>query len=525
MASADLGKELECSICLKIYTNPVTLKCGHNFCQLCIERVLATQEASGRYCCPICRKMFQKRPEPQRNVTLHNIVESFRSTRPGQKVKENFCTYCIHSPVAAVKSCLLCEASLCEDHLRVHSKSPEHVLSHPTASLENRKCSVHKKILEYYCMEDAACICVSCCLIGGHKGHQTESLDEAYQKKKKRMIAALQTEKKREEAEKSIETLKEHRIRLQEKATDVTERVNAMFEDIRRQLEDLQKRVLSEISSQTQQASLSMSGSIEKLEKKRDELAASILHIEELCNVTDPLIVLQALDFHDLPETEEQANEDRDKHETGTRDLDVAGISHMLRTGFSNFLKQVNRGVHIPGPEDISLDINTASSYLHVSYDRKATTCLDRDQNYPESSVRFQWAPQVLSSQCFSSGRHYWEVDLRESDCWRVGMCYPSIDRSGVQGESVIGDNNKSWCLKRSDEQYLSIYDSKEVILPDITSIDALRISLDYEAGQISLYQLGFPVQHLHTFTANFTEPLHAALCVWKGNVRLSGCF
>uniref|UniRef100_A0A3B4FA89 RING-type domain-containing protein n=1 Tax=Pundamilia nyererei TaxID=303518 RepID=A0A3B4FA89_9CICH len=29
-------KQVHCSICLDVFTNPVSIPCGHNFCQSCI---------------------------------------------------------------------------------------------------------------------------------------------------------------------------------------------------------------------------------------------------------------------------------------------------------------------------------------------------------------------------------------------------------------------------------------------------------------------------------------------------------
>ncbi|PIO22762.1 hypothetical protein AB205_0211360 [Aquarana catesbeiana] len=135
---------------LDIYTDPVMLECGHNFCRVCIDRVLDTQGGSGGYSCPDCREKFQDRSALQWNITLRNIVENFLSAQPDQEESEVFCTYCVDYSVPAVRSCLHCEVSLCDKHLRVHKKSPEHVLCDPTLSMESRKCSVHKKILEYY---------------------------------------------------------------------------------------------------------------------------------------------------------------------------------------------------------------------------------------------------------------------------------------------------------------------------------------------------------------------------------------
>ncbi|XP_040203021.1 E3 ubiquitin/ISG15 ligase TRIM25-like [Rana temporaria] len=214
MASADLRAELECSVCLNIYTDSVNLRCGHNFCRVCIDRVLDTQEESGDYFCPVCRKRFRSRPALQRNITLRNIAENFQSAQPDIDQEESgiFCTHCVDSPAPAVRSCLLCEVSLCDKHLRVHKKSPEHILCDPTLSMESRKCSVHKKVLEYYCTEDETCIC-KFCVIGEHKGHKMESLNKASEKKKETLRNVLQKLLTKRE-EKRVQSLQEYRRKV-----------------------------------------------------------------------------------------------------------------------------------------------------------------------------------------------------------------------------------------------------------------------------------------------------------------------
>ncbi|KAM5126761.1 uncharacterized protein ACMZJ9_021148 [Mantella aurantiaca] len=516
MASADLRAELECSVCLNIYTDPVTLKCGHNFCRVCIDRVLGTQGGSGGYSCPECRQKFQDRPTLQRNITLCNIVGTFHSAEPF------FCTHCVDSPVPAVRSCLLCEVSLCDKHLRVHKKSPEHILTDPTSSLESRKCSVHKKILEYYCTEDNTCICVYCIAIGGHKGHEMKSLDEASGKKKETLRNVLQKlVTTREEMEERVRSLLEHRRKVEEEAAGDTERVTALFIDLRRRLEVLEKRVLREISGRAERDSMSIVEMIRDLEIKKDELSRKMRHIEELCNMMDPLTVLQESDTGDLCDTEDGDDEDRERHDKLLHDgggLDVAGILH---TGLSDIITEVNVYVPIQEAADILLDVNTAHNNLHISEDRKTVSWSDINQNRPETPERFQDQPQVLSSRSFSSGRHYWEVDVGGSDGWIVGMCYPSIDRRG--GESRIGWNKKSWGLNRNNNQYKVIHDRKVILLPANISCNRVRIDLDYETGWISFYDLCDPIRHLHTFTTTFTEPLHAGICVWRGYIKICG--
>ncbi|XP_077349539.1 E3 ubiquitin-protein ligase TRIM11-like [Lithobates pipiens] len=524
MASANLTKELQCSICLEIYTDPVNLRCGHNYCRVCIDRALDAQEESGVYSCAECREEFQDRPVLHRNITLHNIVETFRPTHAEQGTSIK-CTYCIHSPVPAVKSCVHCEASLCDNHLRVHSKSPEHVLTDPTTSMENRKCSVHRKTLEYYCGAEAACICVSCRLDGEHQGHKVETLDERSENIKQKLKNVLQKLIPiKKEMEQRVQRLKDHRGKVQNKSAGLAKRVTVLCGDLGRQLEDLKKRVLENISSQEMQLSCPLSDLIHQLEIKKEDLSRKMEDIEELCNMTDPLTVLQESDTGDLCDTEEGDDEDRERHDRLLHDggdLDVSGISHTLHTGLSDMIKEVNVCLNIQEASDILLDVNTAQNNLQISDDMKTVSSSCIKQNRPETPERFHDYTQVLSSRKFSAGRHYWEVDVSKSVWWYVGMCYPSIERRGEQ--SAIGKNNKSWCLYRFNNQYCMTYDNEEIPLSDNLPSNRVRIYVDYEAGRLSFYDLCDPIRHLHTFTTTFTEPLHAGLAVGKGSIIISG--
>ncbi|CAN2387281.1 RING, partial [Pristimantis euphronides] len=198
----------------------------------------------------------------------------------------------------------------------------------------------------------------------------------------------------------------------------------------------------------------------------------------------------------------------------GVDDRDVAVISDTLHT-LCDIITGVRSGIYVKDPADILLEVNTAGNNLRISDDLKTATGSQEKQNRPETAERFR-DYQVMSKRRFTSGQHYWDVEISRSGNWRVGMCYPSIDRRGHQ--SYIGYNNKSWALRRRNHnQYLIIHDRKEIRLPDQISSNRVRICLDYEAGHLSFYELCDPIRHLHTFTATFTEPLHAALWVFHG--------
>ncbi|XP_073403316.1 E3 ubiquitin/ISG15 ligase TRIM25-like [Dendrobates tinctorius] len=513
MATADLKDELNCSICLNIYMEPVTLRCGHSFCQGCIRSVLDRQDGVGIYTCPECRAEYQKRPPLRRNLKLCNIVEHFRSTQPEAKPPGIFCTYCVHASVPAFKTCLMCEASLCSVHLSVHSKSTDHVLTEPTSSMDNRKCATHQEMLKYYCCKDAACICVSCCVFGEHRGHQVELLKEASEKKKEKLRKVLEKlSSKCEETEKSMQSLQDHKRGVKEKAANMTTWVTALFKDIKAQVQALEERVLSDISRQRDKVSLSVTDLIQQLEMKKEELSRKMMYIEELCQVPDPLDVLQGRDVSRA----EPPDEGLGKRLQAVGDLDEVLTSLTLQSSLSSIVTNLKQNVNV---QNLMLDIKTAAVDVSVSGDLKSATW-SKTPIWTKASQRFKNYCQVLSFQSFSSGKIYWEVETSELGNWRVGVAYPSLERKGDL--SGIGQNNKSWCLRLCQKDYLVAHAAKEIPLQLETSLQRLGIFLDYEAGRLSFYRLCEPIQHLHTFTATFTEPLHAVFLVWRdGWVRI----
>ncbi|KAM5125774.1 tripartite motif-containing protein 14-like [Mantella aurantiaca] len=521
MASADTEERLVCSNCHNASEDP--LKCEHNFCWVCIDCVLDTQKGVGGYKCPKCQGgQCHEHPAEQRTVSLHSRLESLHSSQPQQSAI--FCTYCVSSPVPAVKSCLMCEASLCDVHLQVHSKSAEHVLLEPTTHLAHRKCPTHKKILEYYCTQDHACICVSCLLFGAHQGHRVETFDMVADKKKERLRYLLKSlTSKKEETEKRVRSGKERKKEAQEKASGVTDKVTAIFTDIRRQLDALEKRVLAEIARQEEQVSLSVSGLIQQMEAKKEELSRKIQHLEELCTMSDSFMVIQEEESESdaFRGAEEPEGDSRERYyrQIWKRGLDEGMISVTLHTGLSSIVTNVRKRINLQGATDVVLDVNSAGNDIHVSGDLKTATWSNIDQDRSDLPGRFQY-DQVLSTRSFSAGRHYWEVETSDCGVWFLGVSYPTINRKGRQ--SWIGDNDKSWCLRRYDNvQYSVIHDGKWITLPHTVSCQLLGIYLDYEAGQLSFYELGDPIRHLHTFTTTFIEPLHAAFSVYKSWVRI----
>ncbi|KAM9792743.1 E3 ubiquitin/ISG15 ligase TRIM25 [Neosynchiropus ocellatus] len=184
-----LKEDLTCSICLCPFDCPVTIPCGHNFCQNCL---LATWKDS--YSCPQCRTVFATKPDLKKNTTLSNVVESFKARAPEspeppelnipvmaseeESKKVILCDSCLEAP--ASNTCLTCMASYCEVHLRPHRENPVfkvHQLSEPIQDLLERICKDHSKMMEFFCTQHCSPFC-SVCLQQVHSRCNFMSLEQ-----------------------------------------------------------------------------------------------------------------------------------------------------------------------------------------------------------------------------------------------------------------------------------------------------------------------------------------------------------
>ncbi|XP_076607811.1 bloodthirsty-related gene family, member 2 [Chaetodon auriga] len=72
-------KHFLCSLCRDIFTNPVTIPCGHSFCLSCLCRYWARHQS--KYC-PHCKRVFTDRPDLSVNRILADLSDNYRTTRP-----------------------------------------------------------------------------------------------------------------------------------------------------------------------------------------------------------------------------------------------------------------------------------------------------------------------------------------------------------------------------------------------------------------------------------------------------------
>lgn len=186
---------MKCPVCQDFFTHPVTLPCGHDFCHTCIQAVWDTDMSNdGPFFCPECQIFLPSNLTLEINTSLQTKVTDF-TNRPSTSELQTtsltmetkpcstiHCDHCIETPSVAIKTCLTCDASLCQAHALLHQQRSalrEHTLVEVTGDPLSLKCREHRDELKLFCMEERVPVCCLCVLVGMHKNHQAAQLHEA----------------------------------------------------------------------------------------------------------------------------------------------------------------------------------------------------------------------------------------------------------------------------------------------------------------------------------------------------------
>ncbi|KAM6893495.1 E3 ubiquitin/ISG15 ligase TRIM25 [Xenentodon cancila] len=163
----------------------------------------------------------------------------------------------------------------------------------------------------------------------------------------------------------------------------------------------------------------------------------------------------------------------------------------------------------------LSLDPNTAHRRLALSDGDTKATLQGAVQPYSDTPQRFDGWTQVMCQSPLYAQRCYWEVEWRGRGS-SMGVAYGSLNRKGSDARSGLGYNAQSWTLELSDTCCSAMHDNEKRDIP-VTYSPRLGVYLDLAAGALQFYSVAESMTHLHTFRANFTQPLYAAFGVGSG--------
>ncbi|XP_056457523.1 E3 ubiquitin-protein ligase TRIM39-like [Gadus chalcogrammus] len=438
MASANTSwseENFSCPICLDVFSSPVSTPCGHNFCRTCINKFWDEQVQCK---CPICNKIFDTRPDPQVNIFVSEMADLFRTTvrvkeQPCFEPGEVPCDVCTGTQLKAVKSCLMCFMSYCQTHLDPHQRVAglkKHRLVEPMDRLEDRMCKKHDRLLELFCQTEQECVC-QFCTEGDHRSHPVVPLKEEYEVKTA-LLGKIEAEVQQmiQERKLKIKEIKDT-VEFNNKIADgVIADGGQVFTALMRRVEkcrdDFNQTVKERLKTTEKQAE----DLIKELEQEIEDLTNRSSEVKPLSHTEDHLHFLQAFrSLKDPPPTRDWTTvEVRPPSYVGTLRRSLDQLEETLNMEMKKLrdaeLKRVQQY-----EVDVTLDPDTAHHRLILSEDGKQVHDGDEEEELPDNPKRFTGYRCVLTRQSFSSGRFYFEVQVKDNTEWGLGVARESIDR------------------------------------------------------------------------------------------------
>uniref|UniRef100_A0A8D0CWE3 Uncharacterized protein n=1 Tax=Sander lucioperca TaxID=283035 RepID=A0A8D0CWE3_SANLU len=423
-----------CSICLDVFTDPVSTPCGHNFCKNCITEHWNT---SDQELCPLCKKVFNTRPELHVNTFISEMVAQFRQSAQ-QKA--------------------------------------------------SRMCTEHNKPLELFCKNDQTCVCMLCSVLD-HKMHDV----------KRRL---------------KIQEIK-HSVDLSEEDADreIAEGVQ-VFTSLKESVERGLNELINTIKEKQKTTEKQAEAFIKELEQEISELMKRSTEVEQVLRSEDHLHLLQSvqsLNIQQPPPTKDWTEVSvRPSSYEGTVVKAVVQLEETLSKEMKKLLAESELKRVQQYAVDVTLDPDTAYPELILSDDGKQVNHGDVRKNLPDNPERFSRYCIVLGKQSFSSGRFYFEIQVKGKTEWDLGVVRESINRKGA---ITLSPQNGFWTIVlRNGNEYKACADPP-VRLCLKSPPQKVGVFVDYEEGLVSFYDVDAAALIYSLTGCSFTEKLFPYFC------------
>ncbi|XP_061566227.1 E3 ubiquitin-protein ligase TRIM41-like [Cololabis saira] len=483
----------QCSICLDVFTDPVSTPCGHNFCRTCLYRHWDDHDLCQ---CPVCHKRFHPRPEFSTNEVIAELSVQVKKRRlemhrdmdaPWQVT----CDVCTQFKFKALKSCLVCLTSYCEAHLEPHQRVPSlmrHTLVDPVEDLEERVCAKHARILGFFCRDEQACVCLLCCETE-HRDHETVPVEEEAAQQRvniesKQAKIKLMIDDRMEKIKEFTNSSEMSKVKADKEIEDSEK----LFSTLTDKLREIQSKMRSNIEVKLKKSQERGHAMIQALQDEVAELQRKHSQLEELSETEDHLQLLQTLQaVNTMSGTKDWSN--IKVYPDLCMQTVRRAMSHVIHA-FQNELKsltQIELTRMTQYKESFSFDASTAGAGLvisdcgtHLKYKKTASS--------PSSSNHSQrfYSPMIFGSKGFTSGRHFWTVQVGLRNDWDVGVAMETVDRTG---KVTVTKANGFFALEKMGADY-DVENSHRIVIHLCPRPRRVGVYLDYEEGRVSFYNV-----------------------------------
>ncbi|XP_048027929.1 nuclear factor 7, ovary-like isoform X1 [Megalobrama amblycephala] len=433
---ASLNEDLSCPVCCEIFKTPVILSCRHSVCKKCLQQFWRTKKTQE---CPVCRRRSSK-DRPPFNLVLKNSCESFLKERN-----------------------------------ETRSSGSEEI------------CRLHSKKLKLFCLEDKQPVCLRCTNLQKHFSHTFRPICEVVSSYKEELNTALKSLQEKlqhnEEMKGKFEKTVQH---IKSQAEHTERQIKQQFEELHQFLRDEEEATITALREEEEQKKQMMKKKLEEMNRHISALSHTIKDMEEMMKANDVRFLKE------FPVSKERVQSSQPDPQMAS-----GALIHVPRYLGNLQFRVLKTMQDIAQNSPVILDPNTANPYLVLSDDLTSVRNSGIDQPLPDNPERFDCSLCVLGSEGFNSGTHCWDVEVKESHWWTLGVTTASKQRKGRDFF-----NTDVWSVEY--RQYRWAPGSSFRVNQDL---DRVRVNLDYDRGTVSFSD---PVTntHLHTFTHTFTRTL-----------------
>ncbi|XP_058665829.1 E3 ubiquitin-protein ligase TRIM7-like [Ammospiza caudacuta] len=452
-----------CPVCLDVFEQPVLTACGHSFCGQCLAAVLGDPRRPAA--CPQCRAPLE--PGSQRpNRSLGDLAEVVRSL--------------------------------------------EEVAARP-------RCPQHGKALALFCDPCAALLCAPCRDGPEHRGHRVRPAEEAareLQKKLRRNLLYLQEQKKK----------LNHRVDEKSEDLQVTvgselQRVAESFEELQWCLEEQKETLLAQLEQMSHELVSKSEEYTHRVLERESLLDTVIGQIQEKREqpavefLKDVGTILSSCEAAMAPIPEPVSRELQKSIQSLTDESQqVMAMVDKFRVNMCHEIDWQR--------EQVRLDPQTAHPCLMLLDNNKLVQFSSHEQSLPNTPKKFTRTLSVLGSQGFTSGRHYWEVEVGEKGSWAVGVALGSVLRKDLVS---LLSSEKVWALRlHLPGEYSTICITPEVLALR-EKLQRIRVCLDYEMGRVSFYNAK-DMSLILQLEATFTEKVFPYFWICSEDTQIRVC-
>uniref|UniRef100_H3CRZ6 B30.2/SPRY domain-containing protein n=1 Tax=Tetraodon nigroviridis TaxID=99883 RepID=H3CRZ6_TETNG len=275
---------------------------------------------------------------------------------------------------------------------------------------------------------------------------------------------------------------------IKNQASEAEKQIQVEFKKLRDALLTEERLRLSELAQEEEQKIAAVQKLTKNVNQDISDLKKLIVSVKKEIGNED-LRLLQ--NFQDLKRKAQWTRDDRCLSEDSLLNVGkhVGGLSFKIWKSLQNHV------IYNP----VVFDPNTASPWLSLDADLTAVKESHEPLITPDNPERFDPCGFVLGAEGYTSGKHRWDVMVRDCPSWVVGVCKEAVAR---KKKFTLSPSRGVWCIGLS-KGVCTAFTNERMALQVQQRLERIRIKLDMDKGEVSFWD-GESATHLVTLQHNF---------------------